>query len=250
MVSDGRRGGRLVDAEVVTRFPRPSAPRQDGRARTPPPRRRRRRTVAAAVVGGVLVLLLAADAGVGAMIGGGIRCTTDTGLALSADAAALPLTSGLLTGSSGRVDLEVDWAVVSQRLAGTAGTDLSLGGDAGDIVAEATVAGNQASIRLAASADDGDLVLEPVSLEIAGMSVPVDLARSLGGQRASQLLQQRRVELDELAGQQLPLELRSVEVEETGLQLRFDVPPDALIGAALGGRGAGSAVPGGVACLR
>lgn len=193
------------------------------RART----RRRRATIIWITAATVVVVGFGLDAALGAAAQNRPSCRVVDGVTIEADINALPVTTGVLTGSIGTATATVPWDVMADRAVSGAspGALVSLRGEDGRVVVEASVRGLPATVTLLPEVTrDGEVVLSPTSLTVAGREVPLAVARSLGV--ADGLAESRILQGAQEFGP--AYEVTAVSVTDAGLELGMRLPLSAL----------------------
>jgi hypothetical protein len=195
------------------------------------PTRFRRGPVVAAVIVVVVVALggvaIGADAAFGSAAQQRADCRVVDGATVRADLRRLPVTSGLLTGSVGTAGVSVPWQVVEQRFAdqSTEAPQVSMSAAVGLVIIESSVGSQPVRVGMQPDVSPaGELVLSPVELDVAGRSLPVALARNVGG--AGDMLQPRTLSGDVAAGP--GYRMTSVTAAEDGLEMDVRLPMGAL----------------------
>jgi hypothetical protein len=171
--------------------------------------------------------LLALDAVLGIVAQDRASCRVVERVTVAADLNALPVASGVLTGSIGTATAMVPWDVIAERVVpgAAAGGPVSLRGENGQVVLEASFRGVPATVTLLPEVTGaGEVVLSPTGLSIAGREVPLAAARSLG--LADALAESRALQGTQGLG--LDYDVTSVSVTEGGLELGVRLPLSAL----------------------
>jgi hypothetical protein len=176
------------------------------------------------MVVGVAAILIGADAALGAIAQERVRCQAVGGVMLDIDLAALPVTSGLATGSIGTAEAAIPWRVLEEQAATQRPeyADLSLTGDDGLVIAEIPGQFLPVTATLQPKVNQsGTIELTLIDLTVAGRDVPPALAQAFGG--TDSLLSGLSED-----GPDVPYEVTSVDVGEDGLDLDMRLPRSAL----------------------
>jgi hypothetical protein len=174
-----------------------------------------------------VVGLLALDAVLGVVAQDRASCRVVERVTVAADLNALPVASGVLTGSIGTATALVPWDVVAERVASRPSEDGAavVRGEDGLVVVEASVRGLPATMTLLPEVTRaGEVVMTPTGLTVAGREVPLAVARSLG---LADGLAEARV-LKAAQGVGTSYEATSVAVTNEGLELSMRLPFSAL----------------------
>jgi hypothetical protein len=188
-------------------------------------RLRRRLAIAGGAVAGIATIMLAADAAFGAVAHNRAGCQAAGGVAVDTDLAALPVTSGLVTGSIGTAAAAVPWQVIEDAVSEglPPGSPLSLTGDDGLVVAQTSRFDLPVVATLRPELNQsGTIEFTLEGLTVAGRDVPPELAQSFSGTDSL---------LPGLSGEDgfdVPYAITAIDVGADGLSLSLRIPLSAL----------------------
>lgn len=153
--------------------------------------------------------------------------TTASGSDVSVDLDDVHLRHGL-TARRAVVDVRVPWSAMREQLPDAVreqyGDDLRLSADGDLLAANLSVLATTVRLDYTVTVEDGAIVLTPAKAVAAGLSVPIELVRTMTGGAFAEALKTRRIEPD----LPLPATLDSARVTESGLRLHLTLGPDAL----------------------